>query len=109
MNSVDEPVLSIDIINEINENPAFEHIFIQSSLNKDLVNSFNRLFNANLNFNALAPSGINSLIDKATGFNGVIACEADMTKFIEFVYKSIYLQMVDNFHNFELQHENNNS
>ena len=99
----DEPILSLEVLEEINNNPAFLHILVTTAMDDGVVSAFNKLANTNINFKALAPNGINALIDKATGFNGIIANNEEFGKFVFMVYRFIYLPSLNDFLEYEAQ------
>ena len=98
-----EPILSLEVLEEIKDNPAFLHILVTTAMDDGVVSAFNKLANTNINFKALAPNGINALIDKATGFNGIIANNEEFGKFIFMVYEFIYLPSLNDFLEYEAQ------
>lgn len=95
--SHEEPNLPKAILDDIQDNPAFLTCFTNSAMNDDFVSAFNKIANANINFKALAPSGINAMIDKATNFNGIIANDDEIAKFIMVVYDFVYIPMLNCF------------
>ena len=102
------PSIPLHILNEIQDNPAFEFIFKFCVDSAGFVETFNRMFNASINFNIVEPkNGLEAMIDQATGFNGFAISESDLAKFIIFVYEAVYLVSQDQFQRYEQQKANN--
>lgn len=91
-------LLSIHILEEIKDNLAFEHIFLATIATKDIVDNFNRLNKTSLNFEIEKPkSVIDAMIFKSTGYNGLSVKDEEFSKFLIFVYDSVYLPMLNVF------------
>lgn len=92
-----EQLITPEILLEITDNPDFELIFAESVSDKSFLETFNKLTNANVSFNAKPKNAISYLIDQATGFDGVVASPEDMDKLVYLVYRIVYLPMINSF------------
>lgn len=92
------PLLPIHILEEIKDNPAFEHIFLETVATKEVVDNFNRLNKTSLNFEIEKPkSVIDAMIFKSTGYKGFSVKDDEFSKFLIFVYDCVYLPMLNLF------------
>ncbi len=82
-----EPILSLEVLEEIKDNPAFLHILITTAMDDGVVSAFNKLANTNIN----------------SGFNGIIANNEEFGKFVFMVYRFIYLPSLNDFLEYEAQ------
>lgn len=92
-----EQLITPEILLEITDNPDFELIFAESVSDKAFLETFNKLTNANVNFNAIPKNAISYLVDQATGFDGVVASPEDMEKLVYLVYRVVYLPLKNKF------------
>ncbi|EOZ8645419.1 hypothetical protein ACQWTT_001170 [Acinetobacter baumannii] len=92
-----EKLITPQILAEIADNPAFELIFSECVADQTFMETFNRLTNSSINFQAKAKDAISLLIDQATGFDGVLVKPEEMEKLIYLIFRSVYLPSQDHF------------
>lgn len=99
---MNKPLLPVHILEEIKGNPAFEHVFLETVKEDEVVQAFNRMNNTSLNFKVEMPkSALDAMIFKSTGWNGLSINNEDFAKFLIFVHDHVYLPMVNEFNKHE--------